>query len=1078
MIAAQFKGQKGGGGGGSTSSVRTPDNLRSQDTMEAILGICEGEIEGLEDGLKSFEINDTKLQNLDGTYNFQEFDIEVYPGSGVEEPIQLSLGGVTKSHNINVKLAKDVSVTRQTDSGDIDFVDIRLAFNTLYKQTDKGVFDTSIEFEIEYKALSATEWNYIYPDNPRIKLSGKTTSVAVKEFRVPTERISEPYEFRVTKITAESDTKTYFREMAWESFQEVNAEVHSFTNTACARVRGKSSDQLSSIPKLAAVYKLKIVKVPTNYDPVARTYDGSWDGTFKRAWTECPAWHVYDYLDNDIYGLRSYYPVNIDKWSYYEAAQWCDVKVSDGRGGLQPRYSSNLLLTDAMEGTELARYMAGAFNAVLTEDQDGSAGIKVDKDEQALHLFTPENVEDGEFNYTYTDPSTQYNHITVSFVNPELNWVNDRRIVQSQANIDKFGKVPHEFVAVGCTHDGEAIRRAQYKMITALTEREIVTFKTNRLGQNVEPFNIILISDPNAGYGLCGRMLSLNTARDEITLRDPLYLEAGISYTISVTLPDQLVERTLLNNTTGTTTTLSLDSPLPVGVPALATFTIGSVGLSGAPKPYRITHVEEIDADPDHHEITAIEVNRSKWDDADNVTLTDPIIYNNQPDPTVVPSPDAVYFLETYIRSQNEFHLTVDVTLNTAAYKFYNGEYEVYSRWDGSEGSWQKRELIGGDTIINHPSGDWEFKILPKTHIGTKTELNQARIWKVSLQAVVDPPADIPSFMYQLVGQSRQAIWSFTDNVGDLDGFRIRYQFGNNPTWSNAIPAYAGLVQTSPFNLNHLPKGPITIMIKAVDLSGVESENPAVIIVDQGDEIVANLIETHDHKVLGWPGTAIGGEIIDNTLHSQSVATFWKTDGDDPYWPADLNEQYWNNQFAKMIYVLTAVAPDDCWMTLELDVEGVTYNIGYSDNNNLNFWGAANDNFWKADTGDYFWDYNDLTTWPGKLWVKQGEVYNFEIILPAGTTLGKISNLKVNFDVDDVLETFEDLAISPSGTRLPLTKNYRSIRNVKITMQDDGGDAVVVKVANKDPVLGPLLVAINNNGTNTTASVDIQVQGY
>lgn len=685
----------------------TPDNLRSVDKVEVILGICEGPIVGPSDGERSIFIGDTPLQNQAGTSNFPGFEAEFFPGDPVPEPVVPKLGGRAQSTSVNVQLAWNEFVTRQGVATQIDYLEVRILIDRLFVQNTKGTFNHTVEFDIQYKPSSSTVWQQFY-DGP-IKLTGKTTSRYAKEFRKRVPRINEPYDIRIIKLTLPNDTE-HFADITWESFQEITTGGREYPNTAILRLFGQATDQFTGLPEFKGVYKGRICRVPSNYDPETRTYFGPWDGTFKLAWTNNPAWILYDFVMNETYGINSYYKVTLDKYDVYEAGVWCDQPVPDGKGGTQPRYTFNAYITEPRSGKEMARYIAGTFNAILVDNLNGTASLLVDKDDEAVALFTPENISAEGFQYGYTALDTRYNDITVSFRNPDLAWAIDRRRVYNQEDIDENGRIPLDFAAVGCTNAQEAIRRAQYKLITGLTETETCTFQTNRRGQFVREFDIILIADPDMGYSLTGRFKSISQDRRTVTLRDPIYLEAGITYTIQVQLPGELWETTITSLSNGETFSLELADPLPANTPDRAVFSLGGGTEYGLPKPYRVMKVEEVDGNPDLYTIHCLEINRNKWHDADNIDFSDEIEYADRRT-TLIPEPPGVVSAEKVIVA-DAMGLRIDVELSwERSPDSLLRRYRVaYSRNDGP---WQ---IIGETvstefTIRDVPHGDYTFAV-------------------------------------------------------------------------------------------------------------------------------------------------------------------------------------------------------------------------------------------------------------------------------------------------------------------------------------------------------------------------------
>lgn len=445
-----------------------------------------------------------------------------------------------------------------------------------------------------------------------ITITGKTSSPFPKEFRIPVPNIDEPYMIRTKRITPVNTTESFF-DIVWESFQEVTAQAYNFPGLSTVQVVARASEQFSSIPDFSGVWEGRIVRVPSNYDPVARTYTGVWDGVWKLAFSDNPAYVVYDLVMNDRYGMNAYYPITVNKWDVYEAGRWCDTRTADG----QPRFTFNSLISDPRGGRDAINYICGIFGGRFFDDGNGYGVIKIDRDDSYVAVFSPENVVDGLFTYSFTETSTRYNDLTVTFKNPDLNWQEDRRRVYDQDHIDKFGRIPLNFIAVGCTNEKEAILRGRYKMITSLTETMMVNFKTNRLGLYLSPYDIILVSDEDMGLGLHGRVKGIVNSR-ELELRDALYLEPGFQYRVSFQViseatNDFVIEsRNISPTQSGLVNSLKVTEALPE-LPQDAVFTVDQINGDSAPMAFRILSISEADGDPDNISIQAIQVNRAKW---------------------------------------------------------------------------------------------------------------------------------------------------------------------------------------------------------------------------------------------------------------------------------------------------------------------------------------------------------------------------------------------------------------------------------------------------------------------------------
>lgn len=632
----------GGGGGGSATPVRTDDNLLSVDYMEAVLALSEGPIRGLvDDSLTNVLIGETPLKSISGELNFKDFGVEAYLGTSDAPPVKYLLGGETSTLSVGVQLAQDVAVTRQTPStarGAINVLEFRIRFGQLYIQNDKGVYNNTARFRISYKASKSSQW-LDYNGMSTITVTGKTTAGYVKDYAILVPVLTDDdYDIRVTKFNSDTST-TDFCSMTWESLQMTRMGDRAYPNVALLHLSGKATAQFSSVPDFSSVIDGLVIDVPTNYNADAHTYDLSspWNGTMKKAWTNNPAWVLYALINNPRWGLRKYYPhVATDRYSFYDAARWCDEMVPDGVGGVQPRYTYNDVIQEQRNGLDLLQYVAGSFNAIVFDDMNGTVHLRVDKWLTPSILFNPESVGAAGFSYSYSDITTRCNDITVSFINPQLDWNEDRRRVFDQSQIDKYGRIPLDFVAIGCTDIREAQRRAQYQLLTATTEVCTVTFDTNRLGMLVEPFSTIWIADPNNGWSSGGRVKSFDWPAQYINLRDPVYVTTMSSLPMRLQGVETMYNLIVTPSNTGECYRFQIanwDFPgdnIP-NFPEYPVFTIEEAGFLGLAKPFRVISISEMDSSPDHYQVSALEVNRNKYSDADNMVSSPTVTYSYRP---------------------------------------------------------------------------------------------------------------------------------------------------------------------------------------------------------------------------------------------------------------------------------------------------------------------------------------------------------------------------------------------------------------------------------------------------------------
>lgn len=658
----------GSGGKKPRTPVITNDNLFSKDKVEILLGVGEGPLQGLEEGLKSFFAGDVPLNDKDGQPIIKDLVATPYQGISTPQVINFALGGESANTTVGVNILQKSPVVRYTPEnfrGKINKLDIRLNIAQLFREEANGdVLNNTADFRIEYKTARGTDpWVVLdftnaTPNGPnpfpnlsgitfqvathtdsknKYQLIGKTGSGFVIDFRVTVAPITDDdYIIRVTKFNPDTDNSVNLKvacDIVFDSFQTIYQASRSFTNTALMHVTGRANDQFSDIPDFYGIYKGLITKVPSNRIENAvgsACYPTTWNGVLTPAWHSNPAWVLYDLLDNPRYGMRRYAPtLNIYTQDFYEAGVYCDNGVSNYFGtGDEKRYTMNITLAENQNGWETLQNLAGAFDAVLYDDGEGNVRLKVDKWVEPRVLFTPETVTIDGINYSFTDINTQYNSITVSFTNPERGWQETRLKVKNDTFIDLNGEIPLDFVAVGCTSESEALRRAQARLLTANHEKTIAAFTTTRLGLILDPLEIVYLADPLMGWGVSGRIS--HTSGNFIYLRD------GLAH-ILVSTPADIYIQTTTGIYQGTVTVTQTNPAILLVTSAgfetldlpeltqfcLGNFTTSSGSLIRGPKPFRITAIEP-SKDYNTFQLTALEVYKEKYDavgDSDDVVI-------------------------------------------------------------------------------------------------------------------------------------------------------------------------------------------------------------------------------------------------------------------------------------------------------------------------------------------------------------------------------------------------------------------------------------------------------------------------
>ncbi|MGO4302266.1 host specificity protein J [Cupriavidus sp. RAF12] len=830
----KFAGAGGGAKKGKTPT-RTADNLFSTDTVEAVLALSEGPIRGLVDGMKSFNVGDTPLMTEDGSVMFDSFNLAVYSGKDNDARVAYRFGGEASNSPVGVRLRQGAAVSRTTDStlrGQVDRLEIRLVFNTLYLQNDDGVFEETARFQIAYRpAAQAGAWQY-YQGSQETQVRGKTSSGYPKDFTIDVPRINDDWVVQITKLNPEDNTFS-FCDVTWESFQMITTQSRAYQNVALLHIVAKATSQFSSVPAFTGVYDGMLMKVPTTYNPDLHFHDegsGPWNGTFKEDWTNNPAWILYNLITNPRWGFAKYYPtITANKYDFYAAAKWCDELVPDGRGGTQPRYTYNEAITEKRNALEMLTYIAGAFNAVVFDDASGAVHLRVDRWTEPTMLFTPEMVENGEFQYTFTDISTRYNDVTVTFVNPDLDWQDDiRGGIVDNPQIEKNGRIPLEFRAVGCTDEHEALRRAYYRLVTACTEVATVNFKVPRSGILVDPYDIIYVADPDAGWSTGGRIKS--TQGDRIFLRDPLYMPTIKNFTMKIQTVEGLRTLTVQPVVSGNVYELQIMEGNLFGatVPDRTTFTIEENGSFGYAKPFRVLSIQEVEGSPNAYTVSALEINVNKYAAADNCQPVGSVQYSFK-NPKVPPSP-----LNLGLESGTK-HLQIgqDGVINARIYAEWQAptgvmidHYEVSYRASADDNWISAPDAYGESAYLTPVQTGVQYDVMIEAVNALGFRSLPTVIFGHTVVGKTEPPSDVTNFRITRRPTDLLLQW---DPITDLDAFG--YELRQGPSWDLGTILTTDLSATA-FVHDQSEKGVYPYHIRAIDTSGNYSRNVTTFVLE------------------------------------------------------------------------------------------------------------------------------------------------------------------------------------------------------------------------------------------------------
>lgn len=489
----------GKGGGGGHTPVEAKETSRSKQLIKIVEIISEGEIEGLADGLKSVYFNNTPVQNKDGSFNFNNVQIEGRVGSQVQDVIQ-GFNTSEKEISIGTQVKKNLPITRTVTDDKVSRLRLTIGVQSLFKQEENGDTNgSSVNLIITIGSQS-------YP----VTIDGKYSSQYLQQHtfdNLP----SVPFTVKVERVTEDSQTQRLQNGTIWSSYTEIIDTEFTYPNTALIGVKF-DSEQFSSIPtRTYDVLGIK-VQVPSNYDPYTRQYTGMWDGTFKLSWTDNPAWVLYDIIIHKRYGTgwEDLPAFTADKWTLYQIAQYCDKLVPDGFGGQEPRFTCNLYKTEQSQAYELISNLCSVFRAIPVW-QGQQLTFIMDRPADPVWTYTNANVEKGEFSYTYSAKKSRHNAIQIEYADKDNAYERAIEYVSDDESIRKNGLNVKKITAFGCTSRGQAHRTGLWLLQTEKLETKTVTFTVGAEGLMNIPGDIIKVADTHyAGTNIGGRVLAVN----------------------------------------------------------------------------------------------------------------------------------------------------------------------------------------------------------------------------------------------------------------------------------------------------------------------------------------------------------------------------------------------------------------------------------------------------------------------------------------------------------------------------------------------------------------------------------------
>lgn len=664
----KLSGNKGG-----SSSPHTPvevaDSLLSVAKLKMLLAVCEGEVNGNITAQQIY-LNDTPLANDDGSYNFTGVTWEFRKGTQDQEYIQ-GMPEVDNELSVNQVVTTRIPWTRQFTNTALDAIRVKLSLPVQYFYKDNGdMVGTVTKYAID---LSTDGGSYQTVVNGTF--DGKTTSEYQRDHRIGLPKGATTWAIRVRRITADSTDSKLVNAFKVFSFAEVIDSKLRYPMTCLLFIEVDSEQFTSGAPKVTVRMKGKLIKVPENYDPVTRTYSGSWNGGFKLAYSNNPAWVFYDLILDKIHGMGNRVDASmIDKWSLYQIATYCDEQVSDGAGGTEPRFTCNAYIQSQEEAFTVMQDFAAIFRGMTYWGNDQvivNADIPVDDVEW---VYTASNVVEGMFSYAGGSYKNRNSSCLVSYSDPANHYSDTIEAVYDSDLVERYGVQQMSLTAIGCTSQSEAHRRGRWALLSNAKDGS-VSFSVGLDGHIPLPTSIIGVADPyRAGKANGGRISAVNGLK--ITLDRPVDFGAGDRLIIN--LPDGTAQTRTIASISDDKTTVTVNTAYKTPPAVGAVWIIDSDNL--AIQQFRATSIT--DNDDGTFTIAAVQYDPNKFSYIDDGIRIQP--------PPITVTPASVVKTPQNVLIEEVDHISQGVNVATlqASWDKVDGAINYTAQWRKDNGDW------------------------------------------------------------------------------------------------------------------------------------------------------------------------------------------------------------------------------------------------------------------------------------------------------------------------------------------------------------------------------------------------------
>ncbi|MEQ4913217.1 phage tail protein [Proteus terrae] len=752
-------GQKGGGGSPRVP-VEQPDDLQSIAKAKLLIALGEGEFAG-ELTAQNIFLDGTPLEDTEGNANFSGVTWDFRPGTQAQTYIQ-GLPSAENEINVGSTISSKTPWVHTFTNSQLSAIRVRLKWPSLFKQEDNGdLVGNEVKYAIDLQTDGGS-WKTVIDS----AVKGKTTSGYERAHRIDLPESTTSWSLRVRKLSNDANSSKIGDTVVLQSYTEVIDAKFTYPHTALLYIEFDSKQFNGSIPQITCKPKGRIIRIPSNYNPIDRTYTGVWDGSFKWAWTNNPAWVFYDIVISDRFGLgQRINQQQIDKWELYRIAQYCDQLVPDGKGGdgTEPRYVCDVYVQDRNEAYNVLRDFAAIFRG-MTYWGGGQIVTLADMPRDIDYSYTRANVIDGKFIYSSSSSKEKYSTALVSYSDPQNGYADAMEPVFEPDLVSRFGFNQLEVTAIGCTRQSEANRKGRWGILTNNKDR-MVTFSVGLDGNIPQPGYIIAVADELLSGKVTGGRVSAIDGRN-ITLDRVASAVSGDRLILN--LPSGQSQARTIQTVSGkviTVTTEYSETPETECV-----WVVESEELYA--QQYRVVSVTENESN--QFTITAIQHDPSKYEHVDSGAVIDerPI--------SVIPPNNQQAPKNIVIDSYSIVSQGVSIETMRAQWPQVENAISYEAQWRRNEGNWVNipRSSINSIEVPNVYSG----RYLVRVRAINASEISSG--WGYSDEKTLtgkmgSPPKPV-NFRASPLVFGIKLDWGFGENTSDTLKTEIQYSKTND----------------------------------------------------------------------------------------------------------------------------------------------------------------------------------------------------------------------------------------------------------------------------------------------------------